>query len=189
MNLWGSVGRVGLRLLRFWFLSRPGIAATKIICGLVQTSQDKQLKLELGSCGTNVSIQLPVFFTQPENIHIGDNVAFAAYVHIWGAGGLTIGNRVMIGSHSAITTVTHDYNAEVMWNTVVTKPIVIEDDVWIGTHAIILPGVKVGRGAVIAAGCIVTEDVPTGAIIAGVPGRLLKRREITSGSVKAVAAE
>ena len=185
-KMWKSPGQVCWRLLRSWFLSKSGIVVTQRLKALIEASQEKQLKLALGSCGANVSIQLPVCFTQPDKIHIGNDVAFAAYVHIWGGGGLTIGNRVMIGSHSAITTVTHDYNAEVMWGTVVTKPIVIEDDVWIGTHVVVLPGVTIGRGAVIAAGCIVTKDVSPGGIIAGVPGRVLKNRDVDRKRLQAI---
>lgn len=180
-----SVGRAFSGLLRRSVLSKAGIAVTQRLQALIEASQEKQLKLALGSCGVNVGIQLPVCFTQPDKIHVGNDVSFAAYVHIWGAGGLTIGNRVMIGSHSAITTVTHDYNAEAMWNTIVTKPILIEDDVWIGTHVVVLPGITIGRGAVIAAGCIVTKDVPAGAIVAGVPGALVKYRRDSDSKVEA----
>jgi acetyltransferase-like isoleucine patch superfamily enzyme len=63
-----------------------------------------------------------------------------------------------------------------MRHTAIAKPIVIEDDVWIGTHAVILPGVRIGRGAVVAAGAIVTRDVPAGVIVAGVPARIKKNR-------------
>jgi len=53
------------------------------------------------------------------------------------------------------------------------KPVVIEDDVWIGCRSIILKGVRIGRGAVIAAGSVVTKDIPAGAIAGGVPARVL----------------
>jgi galactoside O-acetyltransferase len=53
------------------------------------------------------------------------------------------------------------------------KPVVIEDDVWIGCRSIVLKGVRIGRGAVIAAGSVVTKDIPAGAIAGGVPARVL----------------
>lgn len=162
--------------IKWWFHSQRGSALNQRLLNLLYASEDIQLRRSLGSCGTNVTIQRPVCFAQPHMIHVGDDVSFAAYVHIWGAGGLRIGNRVLIGSHSAITTVTHDYNADPVWGTVMTKPVIIEDDVWVGTHAVILPGVRVGRGAVIAAGAVITKDVPPRAIVCGVPGRLLKYR-------------
>jgi acetyltransferase-like isoleucine patch superfamily enzyme len=121
-------------------------------------------------------LEYPVALRQPEEIEIGSNVVINEFVHIWGAGGVRIGDRVMIGSNSAITSVTHDYNSEIMYTTVVKKQIVIGNDVWIGTHAVILPGVTVGDGAVVGAGAVVTSDVPPRAIVAGVPSRVLAMR-------------
>lgn len=91
---------------------------------------------------------------------------------------MKIGNRVMIGSHTAITSVTHDYLADVMYGTVVTKRVIINDDVWIGAHAVILPGVSIGEGAVVGAGCIVSKDVPPYAVVTGIPGRVIRFRSI-----------
>jgi acetyltransferase-like isoleucine patch superfamily enzyme len=82
----------------------------------------------------------------------------------------------MVGSHTAISSITHDYSAEVMYGTVVLKPVVIGDDVWISAHAVILPGVTIGDGAVIGAGCVVTKDVLPRAIVVGVPGRVMCER-------------
>src|SRR6266566_1503016 len=84
---------------------------------ITNESRSAGLRQTLKACGSNVSFQFPVCLTQPESIEIGNDVAFAAFVHIWGAGGVKIGNRVMIGSHTAISSVTHDYLAEVMYGT------------------------------------------------------------------------
>jgi acetyltransferase-like isoleucine patch superfamily enzyme len=59
----------------------------------------------------------------------------------------------------------------------ISIPVVIEDDVWIGTGAIILPGVKIGIGAVVGAGSVVTKDVPNFAVVFGHPAKLLKMRK------------
>ncbi|MCA9936785.1 MAG: hypothetical protein KC415_22775 [Anaerolineales bacterium] len=59
-------------------------------------------------------------------------------------------------------------------------PIVIEDDVWIGFQAVILPGVTVGKGSIIGAGAVVTKDVPPYSIMGGVPARLIRQRELPS---------
>ena len=56
-----------------------------------------------------------------------------------------------------------------------TKPVVIGDDVWIGANAVILPGVTIGRHCVVAAGAVVTKDVPDNSVVAGVPAKILKQ--------------
>ncbi|NUN63516.1 acyltransferase [Pseudanabaena biceps] len=134
------------------------------------------IKKSLKSCGSNVGFQFPLCLNQLENIEIGDDVSFCAYVHVWGLGGVKIGNRVMIGSHSAITSITHDYHSEVMYSTNLTNPVIIGDDVWIGSHAVILPGITIGNGAVIGAGCVVTKNVEPFDIVVGVPSRVLRKR-------------
>jgi maltose O-acetyltransferase len=134
------------------------------------------LKESLGSCGENVLIQWPITISNPKNVHVGGRVSFASYVHIWGYGGVYIGNDVMIGSHTSITSATHDYTKEIMFNEMITKPVVIEDNVWIGANCVILPGLKIHSGAVIGAGSVVTKDVPMDTIVAGVPARSIKIR-------------
>lgn len=135
------------------------------------------LRSKCRSCGNRVHVQWPVTISGAEHVSFGDQVSLAAYVHIWGKGGVTIGNRVMIGTHAAISSLTHDYEAEVMFDTLVRKPVVIEDDVWIGSNAVVMPGVKLGRGAVVGAGAVVTQDVPPFAIVVGIPARIIKYRK------------
>ncbi len=140
--------------------------------------KSKQFLKKLKSCGQNVSIRQPVCFEGMEFIEIDDNVSIAAFVHIWGYGGVKIGKGVMIASHTAISTITHDHTKEEMIKTVVAKPIVIEDGVWIGAHAVIVPGVTIKKGAVIAAGSVVLDDVEAYQIVGGVPAKLIKDRVI-----------
>jgi acetyltransferase-like isoleucine patch superfamily enzyme len=80
----------------------------------------------------------------------------------------------MISSHVAITSLGHDTTAPVMLGTAICAPVIIDDDVWIGAHCVILPGVHVGQGAVIGAGAVVTRDVPPRSIVAGVPATVIK---------------
>jgi acetyltransferase-like isoleucine patch superfamily enzyme len=122
-------------------------------------------------------------FIQPDRIEIGRDVSVNAFVHIWGSGGVSIGDRTMIASHVAITSVTHDYNSAEMYKTVVTKPVVIGADVWIGAHAVIVPGVTICDGAVIGAGAVVTKDVPAGAIVVGVPARIVGERAVQANTM------
>jgi acetyltransferase-like isoleucine patch superfamily enzyme len=86
----------------------------------------------------------------------------------------------MIASHVAITSSTHDPRAEVMHNSSINKMVIIEDDVWIGTHSVILPGIHIGHGSVIAAGAVVTKDVPPLSVVGGVQARILRMRQTPS---------
>ena len=88
----------------------------------------------------------------------------------------------MVGSfyRGGIITTAHDYNILPISDVGINKSITIGDDVWIGTAALILPGVRVNDGAVVAAGAVVTRDVPANSVVGGVPAkeiRLLESRE------------
>jgi maltose O-acetyltransferase len=89
-----------------------------------------------------------------------------------------IGNRVMIGPAVQIYTAAHPLQAALRvqdWE--IAKPIRIEDNVWIGGGAILLPGVRVGRDAVVGAGAVVTRDVPASTVVAGNPARVIRHIE------------
>jgi maltose O-acetyltransferase len=135
-----------------------------------------RLKSRLKSCGKELRVQFPVTITEPHLVVVGDHVSFAAYVHIWGGGGVTIGSRVMIGTHTSITSLTHDYQRDNMYETLVRRPVIIGDDAWIASNCVILPGVSIGRGVVIGAGTVVTKDIPPNSIIYGVPAQIHKER-------------
>jgi acetyltransferase-like isoleucine patch superfamily enzyme len=85
---------------------------------------------------------------------------------------ITIGHGVAISSG---VTMRDSDNHSINGNTVVTAPVVIEDNVWIGLNATILKGVRIGKGAVVAAGAVVTKDVPEHTLVGGVPARILKQ--------------
>lgn len=167
-----------LSMLKIFLQSKRGNRFSEKFVFLTNEAKRLRLEAKLKSCGNDVSFQFPIQISQPECVSIGNSVAFASFVHIWGGGGVTIGNRVMIGSHTAITSITHDYTQEIMYSTVVTRPVVIEDDVWISAHAVIMPGVTIGKGSVVGAGCVVTHDVAPLAIVVGVPGRKINERNI-----------
>ena len=86
---------------------------------------------------------------------------------------IDIGDRVTIGPNVCIYDHDHNLKAESLENSFITEHICIEDDVWIGAQAVILKGVHIGKGAVIAAGAVVVNDIPSGAIAGGVPAKIL----------------
>jgi maltose O-acetyltransferase len=147
---------------------------------VLQNAQRAHLASKFKSCGRDVSFYMPVVIDGAEHMEVGDNVAIGPYVHMWAQGGITIGNRVMIGSHAAITSLTHDYSSGVMYGTLIEKKIVIDDDVWIGAHSVILPGVTIGSGAVIGAGAVVTRSVDPDAVMVGVPAQFWKKRHMST---------
>jgi acetyltransferase-like isoleucine patch superfamily enzyme len=93
-------------------------------------------------------------------------------------GGLEIGNNVSLSPEVTVVTASHVVNRPDF--PVELRPVVIEDNVWIGTRAMVLPGVTLGRGCVVAAGSVVTRDVPPLGIAAGVPARPVGDRAATA---------
>lgn len=97
-----------------------------------------------------------------------------AVLHLFGRGGVIIGDDVFIGPKCNLITINHDVNPD---NRSATygRPIVIEDKVWIGINSTILPGVKIGYGSIVGAQSVVTHDVPPMTIVAGNPARTIKK--------------
>lgn len=131
-------------------------------------------KLKLGHFGAKSIIYPYVVIHGPYHVTIGESVTIAEFVHIWGGGGVEIGDHTSIAAHSVIASVTHDTSGPVYRNTRVKKKVVIGRNVWIGSGAVILPGITIGDDAIIGAGAVVTKDVSARAIMAGVPARLLR---------------
>jgi len=110
----------------------------------------------------------------PKRIKIGKGTVVGYNCELDGRMNLTIGENVNISSDVKFYTLQHDYNAKNF--KAVGAPIVIGDYVWVSVRAIILPGVTIGKGAVIAAGAVVTKDVEPYAIMGGVPAKKISER-------------
>lgn len=99
---------------------------------------------------------------------------------ILGGSGVTIGDRVMIGPNCTLAASNHDYlqtHTPVRFAGALSDgPIVIEDDVWLGASVVVTDGVRIGQGAVIGAGAVVTRDIPAMTVAAGVPAKVIKYR-------------
>ncbi|WP_044110056.1 acyltransferase [Xylanibacter brevis] len=92
-------------------------------------------------------------------------------------GPVTIGNHVNLAQGITVSALNHNFadtTKRIDEQGVTTKPVVIGDDVWIGANAVILPGVTIGRHAVVAAGAVVTQDVPENTLVGGVPAKIIK---------------
>ena len=127
-------------------------------------------------CGMKVkgTIHMWARFYNPANIEIGDDTIVGDHAFLDGRAKIKIGNHVDIASEVMIYNSEHDLEAEDF--SAILAPVEIGDYVFIGPRAIILPGVTVGRGAIVAAGAVVTKDVPDFAIVGGVPAKTIAER-------------
>ncbi len=112
-------------------------------------------------------------------IWLGDRVFIGPNCTLFGAGRIEIGDDVLISPGVVITS--HQHSFECIERPrrdqpIRFDPVVIENDVWIGAGAIVLPGVRIGQGAVIGAGAVVTRDVPPRAVALGVPAEVMRQR-------------
>lgn len=165
-----KLARRGLRLDRSCYVG-PGVSLgpdnKTSLNGVVEVAD---------SCELNQGVELNSW---GGSIRIAPRVWLGPYVVIYGHGGVEIGEQTLVSMHCTILSSNHaippmgtlirDVPDELL-------PTKIGRDVWIGANAVILGGVTIGDGAVVAAGAVVTEDVEAGAIVAGVPARLVRRR-------------
>lgn len=110
------------------------------------------------------------------DVIIGDDTRIG--IHNTIIGPITIGNHVNLAQGITVTALNHNFkdtSRRIDEQGFSTKPIVIEDDVWIGANAVILPGVTIGMHVVVAAGAVVTKDVPDNTIVGGVPAKEIKK--------------
>lgn len=113
-------------------------------------------------------------------IKIGKNCSINPYTVLYGHGGLTIGNDVLIAGHCLIIPANHvflDIKTPINLQGETRKGIIIENNVWIGSGCRILDGVTIGEGAIIAAGTVVNKNVEPFTIVGGVPAKLIKTRQ------------
>lgn len=127
--------------------------------------------------GKNSTIHCWARFYDPKNISVGDGTIIGDNCFLDGRAKLQIGNHVAIASQVLIYNGEHNIHSSKFEP--VFEPVIIDDYVFVGPRAIILPGVTIGRGAVVAAGAVVTKDVPACKIVGGLPAREIGDREET----------
>ena len=117
----------------------------------------------------------PPFYTDcGKNIHLGKNVFINSGCQFQDQGGIYIEDGSLIGHQVVLATLNHDMDPEKRAN-LYPSPIHIGKNVWIGAHATVLAGVTIGDGAIVAAGAVVTKDVPENTVVGGVPAKVIKR--------------
>lgn len=117
---------------------------------------------------------LPFYTDFGKNIRIGRNVFINACCCFQDQGGISIGDGTLIGHRVVIATINHGLRPEGRMDHHIA-PVRVGRNVWIGSGSIILPGVTIGDGATVAAGAVVTKDVPEGTVVGGVPARILRQ--------------
>jgi len=151
LRLLADIGRVPSHAFRNFFYRRAGMSLPR-----------------------SSSIHWRAEFYAPERIVVGEHAVIGDSVFLDGRSGLTIGANVNLGSHVSIYTRQHDIDSPDFAE--IGAPVVVEDYAYIGSHAIVLPGVTVGRGGVVGAGSVVTKDVAPFTLVAGAPARFVRKR-------------
>jgi len=173
-----SPGRA-VRLLLYYLVARHLPASNTRLTGWTARVRRAVCQGLFQTCGDRVNIEHGAYFGDGSLIDIGDDSGLGVDCQIYGR--VTLGRDVMMGPEVIMITRNHgvdrtDHPMRLQPDAD-ERPIVIGDDVWIGTRAILLPGVTVGDGAVVAAGSVVTHPVPARAIVGGNPARLIRYRD------------
>ena len=131
-----------------------------------------------GVVGQHVKFGRDVVISHTSSAIIGNNVHIGTNCFIRAGGGLTIGNNVIISRNIILYTVSHNYKGELLPfdNTSISKPVIIEDNVWIGTNVTIAPGTIIREGAIIGIGCSIYGEIPVRAIV-GSNGNIIGYRD------------
>jgi maltose O-acetyltransferase len=132
------------------------------------------------SCGRDVNVEHGASFAPAADIRIGDKSGIGLNAFI--SGPVVIGKNVMMGPNCTILGINHDIKRTdvpmIEQGYSRPRPPIIEDDVWIGANVTILPGRRIGTGAIIGAGAVVASDVPPRSIVAGNPARVVRMRDV-----------
>lgn len=132
-----------------------------------------------GQVGRGVVIKPHVRIKYPWRLSVGDHCWIGQQAWIDNLDDVRFGNHVCVSQGVYLCTGSHDHRRSTF--DLITRPITLEDGVWLGARALVLPGVHIGSHAVVAAGAVVTKDVPAAAMMAGSPARVTGQRTIEAG--------
>jgi maltose O-acetyltransferase len=167
-----------LALITYYLIMRHLPASNHKFGGWAQILRRVICRRIFKQCGNKVNIEKGAYFGDGSDLRIGDRSGIGVHCCVYGE--VTIGNDVMMGPDVIILTQNHRFDrVDVPMKSQGHNPpipVIIGDDVWIGTRAIILAGVTVGKGVIIGAGAVVTKDVPDYAIVGGNPAKVIRYR-------------
>jgi len=163
---------------RRWYLTQDKLSLLPSV-GLGAKRRILFYSKTLQKCGNNLHV-MPGFIVKfPEKLFIGNNVTINRNVFITARDRIYIGNNVLIGQNTIINSGNHKFsnpNVPINAQGHSSDEIIIGNDVWIGANCSILKGVKIGDGAVVGAGSVVTKDVEPYTVVGGVPAKKIKDR-------------
>ena len=140
-----------------------------------EAEQEVLIRQYFGAVGRDVCLCPGFMCDSGKNIYVGDQFLTNYNVTILDIMPVHIGDYVMIGPNTLITTVNHPLTPKGRREHLgIGKPVTIGNDVWIGGNVTILPGVTIGNNVVVAAGAVVTKDVPDNCVVGGVPAKKIK---------------
>lgn len=142
-----------------------------------------KLYSKMKKVGKNIHICRNYSISSLGNIELGSHIWIGENFYAKGEGGIKIGSGTIISRNVEIWTSNHNYDSLDLMTIpydkrFIYKPVYIEENVWIGSRVIILPGIKIGEGSVIGAGAVVSKDIPPYAVVGGNPAKVLKYRNI-----------
>jgi acetyltransferase-like isoleucine patch superfamily enzyme len=147
---------------------------------LAELTLENAYALRVMNRGKSTPVSASARFNHPQNITIGDRSNINRNCMIWAGDNakVIIGKDCLTGPGVTIIASKYDVKGR---NIVRSYPpferdIIIEDDVWLGANVVVLPGVKIGKGAIVGAGSVITKDIPPYAIVTGIPGKIIKER-------------
>lgn len=152
----------------------------KIIINILQYLKYKKVRFK--SLGKDCNFKaLSSTFDKSENITLGDNVWIGKGAYLDGSGDIKIGNGVIMAADVVIYTRSHNFDSDDLSalpfdNISLLSSVEIDDYVWLGRKVMIMPGVKIGKGAVIGGGAVVAKDIPEYAVAVGNPAKVVKYR-------------
>jgi len=163
------------RELREWFL-----AGVRAVPGRIGQSLRRAVyRRMLAACGDGCVFLEHVVFTCPQRIRVGSRAAISRGVQFQGAGGIDVGDDVLMGPGVKVWSINHQFDdprRTIAAQGFTEAPVVIEDDVWLGANVVVLPGSRIGRGSVVAAGSVVRGTVPPMVLAAGSPATVRRPR-------------
>ncbi|MHC5267896.1 sugar O-acetyltransferase [Enterococcus sp. LJL98] len=142
---------------------------------LDRAAKKQAIRQIFGNSGENCTVEQPFFCTYGSNISVGDNFFLNVNCRLMDSGKITIGHNVMIAPNVSLITEEHAMDVKQRLEGLeYTRPITIQDNVWLATGVLVLPGVTIGENSVIGAGSVVTKDIPANCLAVGNPCRVVK---------------